>query len=79
MKFYVVQREAPNILGADTCLKPDLVRSLNTINKAEQPKEYNNSEQNDVLNEPQFAELFKGLGCLPGKYSIRLEPFFTPT
>lgn len=46
MKFYVVQREAPNILGAaDTCLKPDLVRSMNTINKAEQAKEYNNSEK----------------------------------
>lgn len=31
VKFYVVNRYAPNILGPDTCLKLNLVRSMNTI------------------------------------------------
>ena len=69
VKFYVVNRNAPNILGADTCLKLNLVRSMNTIS----------SSESDILSEPQYAELFQGLGCLPGKYSIKTDPSVIPT
>lgn len=49
VKFYVVHRKAPTILGADTCRKLDLVRCMNTINKAEQVKDHSNSPVNDIL------------------------------
>lgn len=71
VKFYVIHRKTPNILGAGTCRKPDLVRCMNTINKAEQVKDHSNSPANDILKKLQYAELFEGLGYLPGKYSIR--------
>lgn len=79
VKFYVVHRKAPNILGAETCRKLDLVRCMNTINKAEHANDHSNLPANDILKEPQYAELFEGLGCLPGKYSIKLDPSVTPT
>lgn len=77
VKFYVVHRKAPNILGAETCRKLDLVRCMNTINKAEHV--HSNSPANDILREPQYAELFEGFGCLARKYSIKLDPSVTPT
>lgn len=81
VKFYVVHRKAPIILGADTCRKLELVRYMNItcINKSEQAKDHSNLPANDILNEPQFAELFKGLGCLSGKYSIKLDSSVKPT
>lgn len=72
-EIYVAHRKAPNILGAETCRKRDLVRCMNTINKTEQAKHHSNSPANDILKEPQYAELFEGLGCLPGKYYIKLD------
>lgn len=36
-----------------------LVRCMNTINKAEQAKDHSNSPANDILKEPQYAELFE--------------------
>lgn len=59
--------------------KCDLVRCINTINKVEHAKDHSNSPANDILKEPQYAELFEGLGCLPEKYSIKLDPSVTPT
>lgn len=52
-------------------VKLDLVRCMNTINKAEQVKDHSDSPANDILKKLQYAELFEGLGYLPGKYSIR--------
>ena len=44
VKFYVVNRNALNILGPDTCLKLNLVRSMNTIS----------SSESDMLSELQY-------------------------
>ncbi|XP_048751787.2 uncharacterized protein K02A2.6-like [Ostrea edulis] len=80
MKFYIVDRNAPNILGADACHKLDLVRPMNAISsKTEIVKDNLQTTGSDILSEPQYAELFEGLGCLPGKYSIKLDPSVTPT
>lgn len=64
-------KKTTKYLGADTCRKLDLVRCMNTINKAEQVKDYSNSPTNDILKKLQYAELFEGLECLPVKYSNR--------
>ena len=58
VKFYVVNRNASNILGADACLKLNLVWLMNAIYSSE--------------SESQYTRLFEGLGGLMGKYSIKL-------
>ncbi|XP_062579347.1 uncharacterized protein LOC134241293 [Saccostrea cucullata] len=42
-------------------------------------KDKHQSSGKDILSEPQYAELFEGLGCLPGQYSIKIDPSITPT
>ena len=38
------------------------------------------SENSDnILSQPEYDELFKGLGCLPGEHSIKLDKSVTPT
>ncbi|XP_062603460.1 uncharacterized protein K02A2.6-like [Saccostrea cucullata] len=80
IEFYVVNRNAPNILGAETCCKLDLLRCMNSIScKLGSNKDKHQSSGKDILSEPQYAELFEGLGCLPGQYSIKFDPSITPT
>jgi hypothetical protein len=35
--------------------------------------------QYEILDNPEYQEVFKGLGCLPGQYSIKLDSSVSPT
>ncbi len=79
--FVVVAHEYQAILGLEACEKYNLVTRVNTVNKdstiaSNNPSENVSPIHNQVLNE--FADVFKGIGCLPVTYKIKLKADATP-
>lgn len=76
LKFLLVKGNLKPILGASACTALDLlhrVRLVEATKKAPHPA----SDFEDVLQE--FPDVFKGIGRLPGEYSIHLKPDVKPT
>ena len=79
LKFYIVDLEAPNVLGAETCKNLDLVRCV-PVNRVVTPNSLADAPVGDsILEQPEYSTLFEGLGCLPGTYSIKLDSSVPPT
>ena len=79
LKFYIVDLEAPNVLGAETCKNLDLVRCV-PVNRVVTPNSLTDAPVGDsILEQPEYFTLFEGLGCLPGTYSIKLDSSVPPT
>ena len=79
LKFYIVDLEAPNVLGAETCKNLDLVRCV-PVNRVVTPNSLAGAPVGDsILEKPEYSTLFEGLGCLPGTYSIKLDSSVPPT
>ena len=79
LKFYIVDLEAPNVLGAETCKNLDLVRCV-PVNRVVTPNSLADAPVGDsILEQPEYSTLFEGLGCLPGTYSIKLDLSVPPT
>ena len=83
--FHVVKSKGPILLSLPTSRKLGLVILNFTIRTkiaeqeqpssmaATQPKpEGDVKERERILKE--FADVFKGIGCLPGEYSIKIDP-----
>lgn len=62
--FQVVDGNYIPLLGRASCEHMGLIQRINTI------------ENKSILDE--FPEVFQGLGCLPGKYHISIDPSVPP-
>ena len=72
--FYVVKSKVVPILGKDACVGMGLVKILDcdSINMVKEASILGDS----VLK--QYADVFDGLGELPGEYTLRLHPDIAP-
>ena len=68
LKFYVVEAKTHSVLSGDACKKLKLVKRLHTIMQSPSGSE--------LLSD--CPELFDGLGCLPGKYAIKIDDSVEP-
>ncbi|XP_048252587.1 uncharacterized protein K02A2.6-like [Haliotis rufescens] len=72
LKFYIVQEEAPSVLGLRACEDLNLIKVLLNIERL--ITDASSSEK--ILR--MFPDIFQGLGCLEDKYSIQLDPEVKP-
>ena len=63
--FYVVDKPVMPIVGLQTCLKPNLIKKVDSL-----------LTQADILN--TYQDLFSGLGKLPGMHHIQIDPTVNP-
>jgi hypothetical protein len=74
IKFFIAEADVPSILSAQTCTELKLVQRVNKVSETLQS---NSSEKRpDILRE--YSDLFKGLACLPGKHTIRIDSTVKP-
>ena len=67
--FYVVSGRGKSILGRADCERFGLIARVGEV--SQKSSRYS-------LDNPKYSELFEGLGCLPGKYKIRVKPEVKP-
>ena len=67
VEFFVVDVPAPTIVGLPTCTTLDVVRRIDAVQPATTPA---------LL--VQYADVFEGLGEMPGQYHIELDQSVTP-
>ena len=63
VQFFVTEMDSTAILGVEACQRLGLVERLCSVGI-------------DITEE--YADSFKGLGCLPGEYKIKLDPSVPP-
>ena len=61
--FFVTEMDSTAILGVEACQRLGLIERLCSVGV-------------DITEE--YADSFKGLGCLPGEYKIKLDPSVPP-
>ena len=71
IEFQVIDKAAPTILGSETCQKVGLVQRMY---KLDNPVE--NVDNSDIKTE--YSDLFEGIGHLPGKHKIHVDPNVAP-
>ncbi|XP_014675600.1 PREDICTED: uncharacterized protein K02A2.6-like [Priapulus caudatus] len=91
--FIVTQEPVHPILGLQECEKLRLVRRVWQVDAENQEDINTDSEQRQSVNteshkrktsgfcdsvRTEYADIFKGLGCLPGIHKIRLDDAVTP-
>ena len=73
--FYVEYVKSPNILGERSCSDMNLVQRVQSVTQQHAKSE----NLDNILSQPEYDELLKELGCLPGEHSIKLNKSVTPT
>ncbi|KAL1268833.1 hypothetical protein QQF64_034196 [Cirrhinus molitorella] len=68
-EFYVVDTQAPPILGLKACLEMDMIKLVLSVQTSVKQNE-------DLFSE--FADVFEGIGQFPGECKIHLDPAATP-
>ena len=76
LDFYITKINASTILGAQACTQLKILQRMNNICEAQCESSAKPSQSPDILDE--FPDVFTGLGCLPGKHTIRINPTVTP-
>ncbi|XP_021348815.1 uncharacterized protein K02A2.6-like [Mizuhopecten yessoensis] len=68
--FYVVDIDAQPVLGSKDCEHLNLVKCIYSIKQETQsvPKGIS----------PEYSDVFHGLGCFPGTYTIKVDPSIPP-
>ena len=79
VKFYIVDGDVQSVLGAKTCQTMGLVKRIHTVS----PRSilmHAGIEHNALPDniEEAYPDLFKGLGCLPGRHSIKIDKSVMP-
>ena len=69
ISFQVIGKRAPTILGDETSENIGLTKKLFTMSP-------NPNEQDIIEN---YKDLFTGIGCLEGEYSIKIDRSVIPT
>jgi hypothetical protein len=68
MNFYIVNTQAPPVLGLKACLDLDLIKLVLSVNALKDDK--------SILKD--YADVFDGIGLFPGECTIHLQPNATP-
>ena len=71
IEFQVIEQKAPTILGSETSQQ---VRLIQRMFKLDNPVE--NIDNSDIQRD--YLNVFKGIGCLPGKHTIHIDSSVTP-
>ena len=66
--FYVVDRDAPTIIGLPTCKALDVVRIVDNVHA--------HTTSARILDE--YSDVFKGIGKMPGEHHIVTDPSVPP-
>jgi len=66
-EFFIIDESAPTIIGLPTCTALDVVRRIDTVQSTSLP-----------LLLDDYADVFEGLGELPGEYHIKVDPSVSP-
>lgn len=74
--FHVVDKDVKPVLGADTCEHMGLVKRVHRVDPIEIEKCPSDNIPPDIQKE--YGDIFTGLGCLPGKHSIKIDTDVTP-
>ena len=72
MKFYIAEGDVLSVLSAQACKDLNLVQRVNSVIDSSVITD----ARPDILLE--YPDLFQGLGCLPGKHTIRIDPTVVP-
>lgn len=68
-EFYIVDTQAPPILGLKACLEIDLIRLVLSVKAI-------TGQNNYLISE--FADVFEGIWEFPGECKIHLDPAAIP-
>ena len=63
VKYFVTEMDNTAILGVEACQKLGLIEKFDSVG---------------VEITEEYADSFKGLGCLPGEYKIKPDPSVPP-
>ena len=77
-EFFVVPGGGRCILGKSDCVKFGLITRIAEVSQVLPPKCPTSIYPSYSLDAPQYQELFKGLGCVPGKHEIRMKTGVAP-
>lgn len=69
LDFYIVDTQAPPVLGLQACLNMDLIKLVLSVAASPLDKE-------TVMQE--YGDVFKGIGLFPGECNIHIDPAATP-
>ena len=67
IKFHVINSEVQPVISAETCKEMGLVKRIHTVSSV---------LPGDI--QKVYGDLFQGLGCLPGTYTINLDDSVQP-
>ncbi|PIK56894.1 hypothetical protein BSL78_06220 [Apostichopus japonicus] len=76
VSFYVVPRNVQPLMGVETCVKLGLIKRVNRI-QAVGLSNTNETSDYDTIRLDD-ADVFEGLGCLPGEHKIVIDPQASP-
>ncbi|CAC5373519.1 unnamed protein product [Mytilus coruscus] len=74
VKFYIVDIDSTSVLGGKACADFELIRRLYTIQTDD--NQIIESNQTNPIPEDirkNYADIFKGIGCIPGEHSIQID------
>ncbi|VDI06080.1 Hypothetical predicted protein [Mytilus galloprovincialis] len=79
VKFYIVDIDSTSVLGGKACADFELIKRLYTIqtddNQIIESNQTNPIPENIRKN---YADSFKGIGCIPGEHSIQIDSTVKP-
>ncbi|KAK0148890.1 hypothetical protein N1851_010688 [Merluccius polli] len=67
LEFIVVKKDSKPILGIQACEQMGLIKRVMALNKG---------DKMDIFKE--YADVFKGIGCLEGEHTIQIDASVTP-
>ena len=78
IEFYVVKTQSSPILGLKSCLDLELIKLIYSVYHSVTPESYDNAglDKAAVLND--FADVFEGIGLIPGECTIHIDPNAVP-
>ena len=80
IQFYIVDIDATPVLGAKTCSDLGLVKRMYSIQSNENEL-FENNQTYEIPADIQknYADVFKGIGCIPGEHStIKIDSTVQP-
>ncbi|VDI35248.1 Hypothetical predicted protein [Mytilus galloprovincialis] len=79
VKFYIVDIDSTSVLGGKACADFELIKRLYTIQTDD--NQIIESNQTNPIPEDirkNYADIFKGIGCIPGEHSIQIDSTVQP-
>lgn len=74
LRFQVVEGKEMPLIGAESCLQLNLLKlNVNAVTEAEKKQLLSKEE---IIE--RYQDTFKGLGCLPGEYTLKIDTSVTP-